>query len=160
MFRFRSVISRIAFLHIIAVVVTCLAMPAALYFMLDHAVTQLHEHALRGQAREIAESLSRDPNGKWRLNLSPRLGELYSEAYGRYQYDIRDADGRLLFSSHKKAGGVEKESISGADVIQTIGDARAWDRQHSSAFAPLGAVTAALWGLRNAPDYDVLDSVF
>jgi hypothetical protein len=43
-------------------------------------------------------------------------------------------------------------------VERKIGDARAFDRKLSGAFAPLGAVTAALWGV--PPDYDVLSSVF
>lgn len=40
-------------------------------------------------------------------------------------------------------------AVAGA-VERKIGDARAWDRQHSTTFCPVGAVTAALWGLRNA----------
>jgi signal transduction histidine kinase len=101
MVRFRSVISRIAFLHIIAVVVTCLAMPAALYYMLDRAVTGLHGRALRSQALEIADALHRDADGGWRLELSPRLKELYSEAYGRYSYALVDTGGNVLFSTRR-----------------------------------------------------------
>jgi signal transduction histidine kinase len=101
MFRFRSIISRIAFLHIVAVVVTCIAMPAALYFMLDRAVSHLHERALRDQAREIADSLRRGPGGAWQLDLSPRLRELYSESYGRYAYAVLDASGNVLFSTRE-----------------------------------------------------------
>jgi hypothetical protein len=40
-------------------------------------------------------------------------------------------------------------AIAGA-VERSVGDARAWDRQNSSGFAPAGAVTAALFGLRRA----------
>ena len=97
--RFRSIISRIAFLNIVAVVVTCVAMPAALYYMLDRAVNELHDRALRSQAVEIADALRRDPNGEWRLELSPRLKELYSEAYGRYSYAVVDGEGNVLFST-------------------------------------------------------------
>src|SRR3954464_9513005 len=99
MLRFRSIISRIAFLHIVAVVVTCIAMPAALYQMLDRAVGELHDHALRDQAQELADALTRGPDGAWRLDLSPRLKELYSEAYGRYAYAVLDARGNVLLAS-------------------------------------------------------------
>lgn len=47
-----------------------------------------------------------------------------------------------------------------AAVKRTLGDAWAWDRRASAKFCPLGAVTAALSGVRAAGDYDVLDSVF
>jgi signal transduction histidine kinase len=101
MVRFRSIISRITVLHIVAVVATCVAMPAALYYMLDRAVTELHERALRGQALEIADALRRGADGEWRLELSPRLKELYSEAYGRYGYAVVEANGNVLFTTRE-----------------------------------------------------------
>jgi signal transduction histidine kinase len=143
MIRFRSVISRIAFLHVIAVVVTCIAMPAALYYMLDQAVTELHDRALRSQAREIAESLRRDSGGEWHLDLSPRLRELYSEAYGRYAYAVLDVGGNVLFSTrengrplvrqHPEESGAyyfernrDPAQISGASLRFDIGGAPVW----------------------------------
>jgi signal transduction histidine kinase len=95
----RSVVSWIAALHVAAVVVTSLCMPAALYFMLTNAADGLHERALRDQAEEIADHLVRHDNGRWELTLSPRLHELYSGAYGRYAYSVVDHQGAVLFTS-------------------------------------------------------------
>src|SRR2546429_9528555 len=96
---FRSVIFRISFLHIVAVVVTCLAMPAALYYMLDRAVADLHDRALRDYARDIAGLLEKDNGDTWHLNLPLRLYEMYSESYGRYAYSVLDRHGAVLFTS-------------------------------------------------------------
>ncbi|MET4799697.1 HAMP domain-containing sensor histidine kinase [Bradyrhizobium sp. LB11.1] len=119
---FKSLISRIVFMHIIAVAVVAIFLPLVLLWLLNSEIDQLHRAAMRAQAETLAERIAVQPGGKVTFNLPESLRGLYSEAYGRYQYDIRDADGRLLFSSHKKTGSVESETISGADVTQTIGD--------------------------------------
>ena len=119
---FKSLISRIVFLHIIAIAVVAIFLPLVLFWLLNSEIDQLHRAAMRAQAETLAERIAVQPDGRVTFNLPDSLRGLYSEAYGRYQYDIRDADGRLLFSSHKKTGDVESESISGADVTQTIGD--------------------------------------
>lgn len=119
---FKSLISRIVFMHIIAVAVVAIFLPLVLFWLLNSEIDQLHRAAMRAQAETLAERIAVQPDGKVTFNLPDSLRGLYSEAYGRYQYDIRDADGRLLFSSHKKIGGVESPTISGADVTQTIGD--------------------------------------
>nr|WP_249148832.1 ATP-binding protein [Bradyrhizobium manausense] len=115
-------ISRIVFLHIIAVAVVAIFLPLVLLWLLNSEIDQLHRAAMRAQAETLAERIAVQPDGKVTFNLPDSLRGLYSEAYGRYQYDIRDAEGRLLFSSHRKTGGLESESISGASVTQTIGD--------------------------------------
>ncbi|MDN3278292.1 ATP-binding protein [Frankia sp. RB7] len=119
---FKSLISRIVFLHIIAIAVVAIFLPLVLFWLLNSEIDQLHRAAMRAQAETLAERIAVQPDGRVTFNLPDSLRGLYSEAYGRYQYDIRDADGRLLFSSHKKSGDVESDSISGADVTQTIGD--------------------------------------
>lgn len=119
---FKSLISRIVFLHIVAVAVVAIFLPLVLFWLLNSEIDQLHRAAMRAQAETLAERIAVRPDGKVTFNLPDSLRGLYSEAYGRYQYDIRDADGRLLFSSHKKTGDVGSESISGADVTQTIGN--------------------------------------
>jgi signal transduction histidine kinase len=119
---FKSLISRIVFMHIIAVAVVAIFLPLVLFWLLNSEIDQLHRAAMRAQAETLAERIAVQPDGKVTFNLPESLRGLYSEAYGRYQYDIRDADGRLLFSSHRKTGAVESQTISGADVTQTIGD--------------------------------------
>jgi signal transduction histidine kinase len=119
---FKSLISRIVFLHIIAVAVVAIFLPLVLFWLLNSEIDQLHRAAMRAQAETLAERIVLQPDGRLTFNLPDSLRGLYSEAYGRYQYDIRDASGRLLFSSHRKTGGFDSDSSSGAEVTQTIGD--------------------------------------
>jgi len=97
--KFHSVASRIIALHLLAIVVTSICMPLALYMMLNYAAQELHHRALREQAAEILRYLDRGPDGAPRLSLPAALAELYSEAYGRSAYAVLDPGGRVLFSS-------------------------------------------------------------
>jgi hypothetical protein len=47
MVRFKSIISRIVGLHVIAVGITSVCMPLALYWLLNSAANDLHHRALR-----------------------------------------------------------------------------------------------------------------
>ena len=120
---FKSLISRIVFLHIIAVAVVAIFLPLVLFWLLNSEIDQLHRAAMRAQAETLAERIAVQGDGKVTFNLPESLRGLYSEAYGRYQYDIRDDEGRLLFSSHRKTGDVSSDTISGAEVTQTVDSA-------------------------------------
>jgi signal transduction histidine kinase len=100
-FRFRSVLGRTIALHVIAIVVTSIFMPLALYFMLKSSADVLHERALTEQALEIARYLIPGPDGKLQLDLPRPLAELYSETYGRYSYAVVNESGDVLFSSFR-----------------------------------------------------------
>ena len=76
MLRFRSVVSRIVALHVLAIVVTSICMPLALYLMLDHAAQELHHRALRERAAEILRYLDRGPDGAPRLSLPACAAEI------------------------------------------------------------------------------------
>ena len=120
---FKSLIWRIVFLHILAVAVVAIFLPLVLFWLLNSEIGQLHRDAMRAQADVLAERIVVQPDGQLTFNLPDSLKGLYSDAYGRYQYDIRDADGRLLFSSHRRAAAVApraSESISGAAVTRDI----------------------------------------
>jgi signal transduction histidine kinase len=97
--RFRSVVSRIVALHLLAIIAASICMPLALFLMLRQAVEQLHHQALRDQAADIVRYLSTAPDGTLRLSLPPGLTEFYSAAYGRAAFAVVDTDGRVLFSS-------------------------------------------------------------
>ena len=99
--RFTSIISRIIFLHVIAVGITSICMPLALYLLLSAAANDLHNRALRENADTVARYLVVRNDGSWALELPLGLKELYAESYGRYAYAILDAGGRVLFSSLK-----------------------------------------------------------
>lgn len=99
MFRSRSVVGRAITLHLIAIAVTSIFMPLALYLMLKYAAQDLHKHALRDQAIELAKFIDRGPDGALQARLPSRLADLYSTDYGRYAYAVGDASGRVLLSS-------------------------------------------------------------
>ncbi len=99
MIRFKSIISRIISLHVIAVGITSICMPLALYWLLSSTANDLHHRALREFAGTIARYLTRGADGGWRIELPAGLRELYSESYGRYAYAVLDGEGRVLFSS-------------------------------------------------------------
>ncbi len=99
MTRFRSVVSRIVALHLLAIVATSICMPLALFLMLRYAVEDLHHQVLRDQAAQIVRYLSLAPGGALRLSLPPSLAEFYSKGYGRAAFAVLGQDGRVLFSS-------------------------------------------------------------
>ena len=99
MIRFQSIISRIICLRVIAIGITLICMPLALYWLLTTAANDLHHRALREHADTVARYLVASPSGGWALVLPPGLRELYSTAYGRYAYAVLDDAGRTLFSS-------------------------------------------------------------
>ncbi|MGY4507794.1 sensor histidine kinase [Bradyrhizobium sp. USDA 3650] len=123
---FKSLIWRIVFLHILAVAVVAIFLPLVLFWLLNSEIDQLHRDAMRAQAEVLAERIVAQPDGLLTFNLPDSLKGLYSEAYGRYQYDIRDAEGNPLFSSRRKTGTAPaappplSETISGAGVTRTI----------------------------------------
>ncbi len=99
MIRFRSVVSRIVALHLLAILGTSICMPVALYLMLHHTAEELHNRALQDQAGDILRHIRIEPGGGLRVLLPPAAVELYSAGYGRYSYAVLDADGRVLASS-------------------------------------------------------------
>ncbi|MGY4625269.1 signal transduction histidine kinase [Bradyrhizobium sp. USDA 4486] len=122
---FKSLIWRIVFMHIVAVAVVAIFLPLVLFWLLNSEVDQLHRDAMRAQAEVLAERIVAQPDGLLTFNLPDSLRGLYSEAYGRYLYDIRDADGHLLFSSRRKTGAAvsappPSETISGASVTRMV----------------------------------------
>ncbi|MBR0857131.1 sensor histidine kinase [Bradyrhizobium liaoningense] len=123
---FKSLIWRIVFLHIVAVAMVAIFLPLVLFWLLNSEIDQLHRDAMRAQAEVLAERIVAQPDGALTFNLPDSLKGLYSEAYGRYQYEIRDAEGHLLFSSRRKAGAAPpapprlSDTISGAGVTRII----------------------------------------
>ena len=99
MISFRSIFSRIIFLHVIAMVITAIFMPLALYWFVRSAANDLHDEAMREQADLVAGYLVPQADGGWTLELPPSRRAFYSPEYGRYAYAILDGGGRVLFSS-------------------------------------------------------------
>jgi signal transduction histidine kinase len=98
--RFRSIISRIVAFHVVAIGVTAVLMPLAMYYLLNEAANGLHRDALRSQAFTIASFLRPQLDGGLTLDIPAEVRPLYSE-YGLYAYAVLDADGKVLFSSRE-----------------------------------------------------------
>ena len=143
MLRFKSIISRIVFLHVVAVVITSILMSLALSWLLSYATDNIHNKAMQEQAVSVGEHLSVGAGGRLELKLPSDLLGLYSQAYGRYSYAVIDADGSVLFSSlgdraalfpaDTRSGELEflqqrrgDATVSGASVKKTIGDHTVW----------------------------------
>ena len=99
MIRFRSIISRIVILHVIAVALTSVLMSLALSWLLNLATDNIHDEAMEKQAVSVADHLVVQTDGSLSLELPPDLQGLYSQPYGRYFYAVVDDGGKTLFSS-------------------------------------------------------------
>lgn len=106
MIRFKSIMSRIMFLHVIALVITAVLLPLLLYALVSSTATDLHRQTMRDRAESIVRYLRTSPDGRWSLDLPPGLRDQFSEVYGRYSYAILDGEGRVLFSSRKDQAAV------------------------------------------------------
>jgi signal transduction histidine kinase len=141
--RFKSIISRIVILHIVAVIITSVLMSVALSWLLSYATDNIHDKAMQEQAIAVGDHLSTGPDGRLELNLPSDLLGLYSQEYGRYSYAVTDEQGRLLFSSLKDRAALfpadprnsaiaflqqrlGDATVSGASVRRVIGDRTVW----------------------------------
>jgi signal transduction histidine kinase len=141
--RFKSIISRIVILHVVAVVFTSIFMSLALSWLLNYATNNIHNKAMQEQAVSVGQHLSARPDGGLDLNLPLDLLGLYSQAYGRYSYAVIDDQGRVLFSSLRdhaalfpadaKSADVEflqqrrgDATVSGASVKKVVGGKTVW----------------------------------
>jgi len=141
--RFKSIISRIVFLHVVAVAITSVLMSLALSWLLSYATDTILDRAMKEQAITVGSHLNLLSDGRLELDLPLDLLGLYSQAYGRYSYAVIDEKGAVLFSSlparaalfpadtreapveflHHRRGNA---TVYGASVKKTIGDKSVW----------------------------------
>jgi signal transduction histidine kinase len=114
--RFESIISRIVFLHVIAVVITSILMSVALSWLLNIAANNIHNEAMEEQADTLAQHLVLKADNSLSLDLPPSLQGFYSQPYGRYSYAVVDDAGKTLFSSLKDNAPVFPADPRGANV--------------------------------------------
>jgi signal transduction histidine kinase len=136
--RFKSIISRIVILHVVAVVITSIFMSLALSWLMNYETDNIHNKAMQEQAVSVGEHLKARADGNLQLDLPLDLLGLYSQAYGRYSYAVTDDRGRVLFSSREdhaalfpadaRAGDVEflqqrrgDATVSGASISKIVG---------------------------------------
>ena len=116
MFRFKSIISRIVILHVVAVAITSVFMSLALSWLLNYATNNIHNEAMQEQAISVGEHLTVGADGHLELRLPQDLLGLYSQAYGRYSYAVIDHHGRVLFSSLKDNAALFPADARSGDV--------------------------------------------
>jgi len=143
MIRFKSILSRVVVLHVIAVAITSILMSLALSWLLKLAADNIHNDAMETQATVIADHLVPQADGSLSLELTQELRGLYSQPYGRYSYAVVDGHGTALFSSLANQGPIfpvdksEPEvqflqrhngdaTISGASIRRTVGSKTVW----------------------------------
>jgi signal transduction histidine kinase len=143
MISFKSIFSRIIFLHVIALVITAIVMPVVLYYFFKWAANDLHDQAMREQAQLVAHYLGLRADGTWTLDLPPALEDIYSQAVGRYAYAVVDDAGRVLFSSSKDRSVIfaadprssniayletrrGKAAISGVSLLKEVDGRKVW----------------------------------
>jgi signal transduction histidine kinase len=114
--RFKSIISRIVILHVIAVAITSILMSVALSWLLNIAASNIHNEAMEEQAASVAQHLVMQPDRSLSLDLPPSLQGLYSQPYGRYAYAVVDDQGKALFSSLRDKAPVFPSDPHAADV--------------------------------------------
>jgi signal transduction histidine kinase len=142
-FRFRSITSRIVFLHAIVIATVAVLTPIIMLWLLNVETTNIHNQFMSDQASRIARRLTLNPDGSFELNLPPELRAEYSSDYGRYSYDVLDNTGRLIFTSRKQMSPIfpfdpksaelnfqdvqqDKSIISGATLRKTFGEQTVW----------------------------------
>ncbi len=143
MIRFKSILSRIVILHVVAVVITSILMSVALSWLLSYATDNIHDKAMEEQAITVGSHLGPRSDGSLELDLPLDLQGLYSQAYGRYSYTVTDDRGRVLFSSLKDNAALFPDdtrsadfeflklrrgdaTVSGASVRKTIAGKTVW----------------------------------
>ncbi|MFI5000094.1 MAG: ATP-binding protein [Reyranellales bacterium] len=141
--RFRSIITRIVVLHVVAIVVTSILMPLALYWLLDQAASRVHRDALRSQAFTIGSFLRPQPEGGLTIDIPYEMRPLYSADYGLYAYAVLDTVGHVLFTSRPDGTALftpDEQSVNdwfvrrrstggelfGVSVARPIGDHMYW----------------------------------
>ena len=65
MFRFKSIMWRIIFLHVVAVAITAALLRFVLYWSLDSDVEKLQQDAMQSQADALARYLKPNSTGGW-----------------------------------------------------------------------------------------------
>ena len=95
---FRSIRSRIIWLHILAVGAICIALPVAVRLLLDSTALTFEHETMRRHEAEIVRALSWTGSA-WRLDLPPDIRTLYEHGYSGFAFAVVDDRGAVLFSS-------------------------------------------------------------
>lgn len=94
-----SILSRILWLHALALAAAALAMPIATSLLLNATANGFENQTLRAHAESLSSYLKVVPGGRWTLALPPDLRTFYAHGFDGFAYSIVDDSNRVLFSS-------------------------------------------------------------
>ena len=94
---FRSTFSQIVWLQLLAIAVTSLAMPIAIYLFLDRTVSAYQIDMLRHRAQVILTGMSPTQGGG--VALPPGLAAPYAQEISGFAFSVMDGAGKVLLSS-------------------------------------------------------------
>ncbi|MGB8364267.1 MAG: sensor histidine kinase [Rhizomicrobium sp.] len=97
--RFRSILWRIIWLHILALAAAAIAVPLATYLLLNATTTSFENRTLQAHADTIASYLSPRGRDRWTLALPRDLRTFYLHGFDGFAYSVIDSSGRVEFSS-------------------------------------------------------------
>lgn len=132
MIRFRSIITRIVALHVLALAATAILMPLALYWLLNQAANNLLRDTLRSEALTVSSFLHLQPDDSLTMEIPADVRPLYSSYTGLYAFAVLDAHDHVLFSS--RADGKALFAPSERSVSE-------WSTRRSSTGSTLFGVT-------------------
>ena len=115
MLRFKSIVSRILWVHIIAVAVTATTVFFGIHIVLRSTAEEFQNRALSEHADIIAGYLKPDSAGGLMLDLPADLRTLYAHNYSGFAFAVVDNTGRALYAS-----GSSKEALAPLDLHQKL----------------------------------------
>ena len=132
MIRFRSIITRIVALHMVALAITSVLMLLGLYWLLIQATDNLLRDSLRSEALTVSSFLHPQPDGGLVMEIPADMRPLYTSDYGLNAFAVLDDRGHVLFSSR-----------SDGKALHAPGDGAAgeWTARRASTGATLFGVT-------------------
>ena len=95
---FKSILARIMWLHVLALVGVFGAVSLAAWYLLGATADDFEERLLLDHAVNVADHLKPAGNG-WTLDLPPDLQALYGRGYGGYALSVIDSNNGVVFSS-------------------------------------------------------------
>jgi signal transduction histidine kinase len=115
--RFRSILWRIIWLHMLALTAAAIAMPVASYLLLDATTTNFENRTLQAHADTIAFYLSPRGNDGWTLGLPNDLRTFYSHGFDGFAYSVIDREGRVEYSSLKGGAPILHDDPRARDAV-------------------------------------------
>lgn len=97
---FRSILARIAWLHIGVLAVASVIMPLSAYYLLANTTRVFERGVLRDHANTLAQYLRFDEaHNHWRLALPDDLAMSYARGFDGFSYVVRDSAGVVIAAS-------------------------------------------------------------